>query len=81
MQATVIDDMGVVLRACVSEMGVMEGKFIEECFLADPQVPLKRFAKANNLTAKQLGELRTRAMDQLREQLAEKGIESIGDLL
>ena len=49
MEATAIGDIAVLLRECVSEMDVVEARFITECYLADPKMSLKEFSENERL--------------------------------
>jgi hypothetical protein len=80
MEVTATDDMTAVLRECLTAMDGIEAHFIEECYLADPKTALKTFAAQNGLSPKQVSELRTRAMSSLKERLAAKNIQKIGDV-
>jgi hypothetical protein len=62
MEATLEDDLAVLLRACLHRMSAIEARYLEVCCLADPRTTLKAFAKENGLYQKEFSELRTRAM-------------------
>ena len=80
MEATLEDDLAVLLRACLHRMSAIEARYLEVCCLADPRTTLKAFAKENGLYPKEFGELRTRAMARLRAELSARNVWSIGGI-
>jgi len=72
-------DMAVMIRQSLAVMPRLEAKFIQECHLMGRS--RKHFASENGLSSQSIAELQCRAFAQLLERLAEKNIQSIGDIL
>jgi hypothetical protein len=80
MQVNPEEELAVIIEACLGELGCLEAAFIRECYLADPKPTFKDFAMQRGLSPKQLSELRTQVMSRLKEGLAAKNIQKIGDV-
>jgi hypothetical protein len=81
MQLRAEDEMILMIDECLSELEDIEAALIRECHLQEPRTALPAFAKQRNLSQKALTDLRSRALDQLKEALAKKNIRSLGDIL
>jgi len=81
MQIKAEDEMTLMIDGCLSELEEIEVAFFRECHLLEPKTPLPKFAKKRGLSQKALNALRSRAESRLKESLAAKGIQSLGDIL
>ena len=70
-----------LIQRCLPSLDEIEAAYIRDCWLRQPKVWLPNFAKAWNLSAKGLTELRSRVMFRLAELLASKDIRSVVDVL
>ena len=81
MQLRAEDEMILRINECLGELEDIEAALIRECHLQEPRTALPAFAKQRRLSQKALTELRSRALDRLKERLAAKNIHSLGDIL
>lgn len=81
MQVIAEDEMAGILRSCLQELDQVEAAFIEDCWLREPQLPLRDFSKEWGLSTKELKEVRERALVRLKDLMARKGITSIADIV
>jgi hypothetical protein len=81
VQLTPEREMTVMIDECLSELDKIEAAFLRDCHLHQLKTPLWAFAKRWRLSQKDLTELRSRALDRLKERLAAKNIHSLGDII
>ena len=81
MQVTAEEEAADLLGACLRELDQVEGAFIQECCLREPQLPLRDFSKQWGLSAKALTQIRERALLRLKDVMAGKGTTSIADIM
>ena len=59
----------------------VEAVFVRDCWLREPEMPLRQFAKEWELSAKALTEVRERVLVRLGELMAKKDIDSLADIV
>jgi hypothetical protein len=72
-------EVAVIIRQSLAVMPRLEAQFIQDCYLIGKS--RKHFASENGLSSQSIAELQVRALSQLKEHLADKNIQSIGDIL
>jgi len=81
METLIEWEMEDVVRSCLPELDEIEAEFVQECWLREPKVPLKKFSEKWHISAKEMADLKGRVLVRLRELLAKQGIESMADLV
>jgi hypothetical protein len=81
MQVTAEEEMADLLDACLPELDGVEAAFVRDCWLREPQLPLRDFSKKWRLSAGALNVVRKRALVRLKDVMAKKGITSIADIV
>lgn len=71
----------VLLRECAHALSILEAEYLEDCCLGDAKKTLKAFAEEHGLSQREIADLRVRAMEHLRDKLAEKNINRFSDIL
>jgi hypothetical protein len=74
-------ELSTIIDECLAELEDGEAALIRECHLQEPRTAFPIFAKKRRLSQKALSELRTRALDRMRDSLAARNIYSLGDIL
>jgi DNA-directed RNA polymerase specialized sigma24 family protein len=72
-------DLAVMIRQSLADMPRLEAQFIQECHLLGKS--RKHFASENGLPQHSMPLLQNRAFAQLKECLAEKNTQNMGDVL
>ena len=75
------EEMADLLDACLPGLDGVEAALVRDCWLREPPVPLRHFAKEWGLTAKALTEVRERALVRLKDVMTEKGITSLANII
>lgn len=81
MEATASEEITKTLDECIASLNTLEGSFVKECHLSEPRKSLQAFAKEHNLRPREMADLRVRAIEQLREELAAKNIHRLTDII
>lgn len=81
MKTTSNDELSVLLGECVQQLTALEAEFIKDCHLSEPRRTLKAFAAKHGLRPPEMAELRVRAMQQLRQELAARKVLGVADIL
>jgi hypothetical protein len=81
MQVTAEEELADLFCACLRELDEIEAAFIEDCCLREPKMQLRDFSKRWGFSAKALIEVRNRALDRLKDEMARKGITSLADII
>jgi DNA-directed RNA polymerase sigma subunit (sigma70/sigma32) len=81
MQVTAEEEIADLLGACLPELDEVEAAFIQERCIREPKVTLKNFSRTWGLSAKAISEVQKRALLRLKDLIAEKGINSLADIV
>lgn len=81
MNVTTAEEMSCLLYECLKQLSAVEAAFISDCHLAEPRKSLKAFAAEHGLNQREMADLRLRAMERLREELAAWNVHGVADIL